>query len=406
MAHDVKAGAARSVLKRFIFVTGYCLLLAASLYVITTTVFAETQWRQEWPRTDFSKHTVAMDEIDSGGPPKDGIPAIDHPRFITPAAAQSWLDPREPVIVFERGGDARAYPLQILMFHEIVNDTVGGQPVTVTFCPLCNASIVFDRLVGGVMLDFGTTGKLRKSDLVMYDRQSESWWQQFTGKGIVGRYAGTTLVQLPSTIAPFSEFVSAYPKGQVLSRETGFARSYGRNPYRGYDRFGDKPFLFNDPVDPRLPAMERVLGVMRDGKIRIYPFAALAVMPVINDAAGREPIVVFSRQGMLSALDAENIRESRQIPAAAAYSRKVRDRVLNFEQRAGRVIDRETGSEWDLFGRATAGPLKGVRLMPVDSGVHFAFAWLAFNPATEIYTVPGMKSTASGTAPKDSSSGR
>lgn len=378
-------------MQRFVFVTGCCLLLAGSVYAQVTTVLAETRWRGEWPRTDFSKRTVALDEIDSGGPPKDGIPAIDRPRFVTPMEAGRWLDPREPVIVFEYGGDARAYPLQILMYHEIVNDTVGGTPVTVTFCPLCNASIVFDRRVGSAVLDFGTTGKLRKSDLVMYDRQSESWWQQFTGKGIVGKYSGTTLSQMSSTIAPFGEFVVAYPKERVLSRETGFARPYGRNPYRGYDRFGDKPFLFNDPVDPRLPAMERVLGIMLNGKIRVYPLTALSSQPVINDEVGSEPVVVFSRQGMLSALDAEQIRESRQIPAAAAYARNMQGRVLHFRQNQGTVVDRETDSEWDLFGRAIAGPLKGTRLTPVDNGVHFAFAWLAFNPATEIYAAPGVK---------------
>jgi hypothetical protein len=276
------------------------------------------------------------------------------------------------------------------MFHEIVNDTVGGLPVAVTFCPLCNASIVFDRRVAGAVLDFGTTGKLRKSDLVMYDRQSESWWQQFTGKGIVGRYAGATLTQLPSTIAAFEDFRKGYPQGQVLSRQTGFNRPYGRNPYRGYDRIGDTPFLFRDPVDPRLPAMERVLGVTHGGKTRIYPFAALAAAPVINDEVGGEPIAVLSQEGMLSALDAEIIRDSRRVPAAAAYSRRQNERVLSFERRDGRIVDRETGSEWDIFGRAVAGPSKGARLKPVDSGVHFAFAWLAFNPASEIYGKTGV----------------
>ena len=291
--------------------------------------------------------------------------------------------------MFENGGEARAYPLQILMFHEIVNDTVAGLPVAVTFCPLCNASIVFDRRIDGAVLDFGTTGKLRKSDLVMYDRRSESWWQQFTGTGIVGRYAGVTLAQLPSTIAAFDEFRKAYPQGRVLSRQTGFLRPYGRNPYRGYDRIGDRPFLFNDPVDPRLPAMERVLGVTRNGKIRVYPLGALAGSPIINDEVGGEPIVVFSQEGLLSALDAEVIRNSRRIPAAAAYSRKLHERVLLFERREGRILDRETGSEWDIFGRAVAGPLQGARLKSADGGVHFAFAWLAFNPASEIYGAAG-----------------
>ncbi|MBI4195162.1 MAG: DUF3179 domain-containing protein [Betaproteobacteria bacterium] len=360
----------------------------AALLAWVAAVSADPQWKSEWPRTDFTKRSVPLEEIHSGGPPKDGIPAVDQPRFVTPDEAGKWLDRREPVIVFELNGDARAYPLQILMFHEIVNDTVGGVPVAVTFCPLCNASIVFDRRVDGAALDFGTTGKLRKSDLVMYDRQTESWWQQFTGKGIVGRYTDVTLNQRSSTIAAFQEFRRAYPQGRVLSRQTGFVRPYGKNPYRGYDRIGDMPFLFADAVDPRLPAMERVLGVALGGKTRIYPFAALAATPVINDEVGGEPVAVFTQEGLLSALDAELIRDSRRIPAAAAYSRKLRERVMSFERRDGRIHDRETGSEWDIFGRAIAGPLKGARLKAADSGVHFAFAWLAFNPHSEIYAAP------------------
>jgi hypothetical protein len=365
-------------------------ILALVLLGFAAAALANPAWRAEWPRTDFEKRTVGFEEIHSGGPPKDGIPPIDRPQFVPASEVHKWLDPREPVIVFERNGDARAYPLQILMFHEIVNDTVGGVPVAVTFCPLCNASIVFHRRVQGTELDFGTTGKLRKSDLVMYDRQTESWWQQFTGQGIVGRYAGATLTQLPSTIASFEDFRKAYPRGRVLSRQTGFSRPYGRNPYRGYDRIGDTPFLFFDPVDPRLPAMERVLGVENGGKTRIYPFAALAAQRVINDEVGGEPIAVFSQEGLLSALDAAVIRDSRRVPAAAAYSRKLGSRVLHFEHRHERTVDRETGSEWDIFGRAVAGELKGARLRPADSGVHFAFAWLAFNPESEIYGSVGV----------------
>ena len=370
----------------------YGALIIGAIYVLSPGVVAEAPRDQEWPKTDFGKRTVALEEIESGGPPRDGIPAIDRPRFVTPGEAGKWLDRREPVIVFERDGDARAYPLQILMFHEIVNDTVGGLPVAITFCPLCNASIVFDRRSEGKVLDFGTTGKLRKSDLVMYDRQTESWWQQFTGSGIVGRHAGATLLQLPSTLISFEDFRKTFPRGRVLSRQTGFVRPYGRNPYRGYDRIGDVPFLFHDPVDPRLPAMERVVGVMQDGRVRVYPLGALKAVPIINDEVGREPIVVFSREGMLSVLDAEIIRDSRRIPAAAAYSRRLNGRVLTFELRGERIVDRETGSEWDLFGRAVAGPLKGAQLKPADSGVHFAFAWLAFHPASEIHGAPGLAS--------------
>lgn len=341
--------------------------------------------RAEWSRTDFSKSTVNMEEIMSGGPPKDGIPAIDRPRFVAFREADRWLDPREPVIAVDAGGEAKAYPLQILMFHEIANDTIGGVPVAVTFCPLCNASIVFDRRVQGGVLDFGTTGRLRKSDLVMYDRQTESWWQQFTGTGIVGKHAGMRLVQMPSQVVAYADFKVAHPAGRVLSRDTGHARPYGRNPYRGYDRVGQNPFLFHDPVDPRLPAMERVLGVSIAGKHRVYPFTVLKDRPVINDEFVERPIAVFSKAGTLSALDADTIASSRAIPAAAAFSRDLAGKVLHFELNDGRIRDRETDSQWNIFGRAIDGPLKGRQLAPVEGGVHFAFAWLAFAPESDIY---------------------
>jgi hypothetical protein len=344
--------------------------------------------KREWPKTDFAKRTVDLAEIASGGPPKDGIPAIDRPRFVAPPEAAGWLESDEPVIALRIAGDARAYPLQILTYHEIVNDTVGGRPVAVTFCPLCNASIVFDRRVGERVLDFGTTGRLRKSDLVMYDRQTESWWQQFTGTGIVGAYAGTRLATVPAEVVAFEEFRQAYPAGKVLSRATGYSRPYGRNPYRGYDRVGQNPFLFSDPVDPRLPAMERVLGVSVGEAHRVYPLSVLVTTPVVNDEFRGRPVVVLSRPGVRSALDAGRIAESRTIPAASAFERHVEGRVLTFAARDGRLVDRETGSEWNLFGEATAGPLKGKRLAPLEGGVHFAFAWLAFRPGSEVYRAP------------------
>lgn len=362
------------------------LITACGLFVLGALPLAAQPFsKAEWPKTDFSKHSVPFAEIMSGGPPKDGIPAVDRPRFSGVAEAAQWLHEAEPVIVLVRGTDARAYPLQIMTYHEIVNDTVGGIPVAVTFCPLCNASIVFDRRVSGAVLDFGTTGKLRKSDLVMYDRQTESWWQQFTGTGIIGRHTGVVLQQISSAVTSFAEFQRAWPKGRVLTRETGFVRPYGRNPYRGYDRIGDTPFLFSDPVDARLPAMERVLGVTLGGKIRVYPFTALGKLRVINDQIGSEPVTVLTAPGMASALDAEIIQNSKRIPAAAAYSRRLQDRVLTFEMRGDAIVDRETGSTWDVFGRAISGPRQGAQLRAVDGGVHFAFAWLAFKPESEIY---------------------
>ncbi len=145
--------------------------------------------RDDWS-TDFSKHTVPLEEFTSGGPPKDGIRSIDRPSFVTVREADDWLKDREPVAVVRVNGVTKAYPLSILIWHEIVNDEIGGEPVTVTYCPLCNTTIAFDRNFDGQVLEFGTTGRLRHSDLVMYDRQSETWWQQATGEGLVGAVRG------------------------------------------------------------------------------------------------------------------------------------------------------------------------------------------------------------------------
>lgn len=370
-------------LRRHLRSSVFCLLACVASLALAATQGAPRD--SAWPKTDFSKHTVDLAEIESGGPPKDGIPAIDHPKFEPVQKADAWLDPREPVISLRIGDVARAYPLQILVYHEIVNDTLDGVPVAVTFCPLCHASLVFERRVGDQVLDFGTTGRLRKSDLVMYDRQSESWWQQITGQGIVGQYTGTRLTQLPSYIVSYQDFKTAHSAGEVLARPTEYARPYGRNPYRGYDRIDSQPFLFHDPVDARLPPMERVLTVAAGGKQRLYPLSTLRDKTVINDRVGQVAVVVLSKPGTLSVLDASNIRESSTVPSATAFNREVNGETLEFATREGGIVDTKTGSQWNIFGQATAGKLKGQRLRPVESGVHFAFAWLAFNPGAEIY---------------------
>ena len=361
-------------------------LVSCVLALAAVAALAQSEHdRREWPKTDFSRRTVELSEIESGGPPKDGIPSIDRPQFVTVRVARTWLTPKEPVIVLRLGSEARAYPIQILMYHEIVNDTLNGIPVSVTFCPLCNASIVFERRIDGRTLDFGTTGRLRLSDLVMYDRQTESWWQQFTGKGIVGRYAGTVLRQLPSEIVAFEDFEAAHgTRGQVLSRITGHVRPYGRNPYAGYDRVDQHPFLFSGKLDGRLPPMERVLSVSAGGRHRIYPLSVLERHPVANRHLGGVAYAVFVRTGMASPLDADRIESGRSIPAATAFERRLDDRVLEFAFRNGRWTDGATGSEWNVLGEAVAGPLKGRRLAAMPSGVHFSFAWLAFNPDSEI----------------------
>jgi hypothetical protein len=216
----------------------------------------------------------------------------------------------------------------------------------------------------------------------MYDRQTESWWQQFVGKGIVGRYAGTQLKRLPSEIVAFADFAAAYPEGEVLSRATGHSRPYGRNPYAGYDNIDQSPFLFTGKSDARLPPMERVLSVSIGGKHRLYPLSALGA--VANQELAGVPYVVFAKPGMASPLDRERIDEGREIVAATAFDRRLGGEVLEFAERSSRIVDTRTGSQWSLLGQAIAGPLEGKRLAPVESGVHFAFAWLAFNPESEI----------------------
>ncbi len=362
------------------------------LSVYLASSFASAQVLQfprgEFPLTNFKKSSVAIEEILTGGPPRDGIPAIDSPKFVSADVASEWLEDQEPVVALIMEGMARAYPLQILMYHEIVNDEVGGVPVAVTFCPLCNTSIVFERALvqdgKTLVLDFGTTGRLRKSDLVMYDRQSETWWQQFSGKGIIGDLTHVELGRVPSQIISFAQFKMAYPQASVLSQETGFKRPYGNNPYRGYDAIDNNPFLFRGDVDPRLPAMERVLSIRAGGKTQLLPLSGLAKNPVVNLSIDDNPSVVLAATTAASALDAGKISESRQVPAAAAYLATVDGQSLTFELRGEVVVDQQTSSEWNAFGFSTQGELAGTQLQQLDDGVHFAFAWLAFDPDATI----------------------
>ena len=264
-----------------------------------------TSWDTEWPKTDFSKHSVDLSEIFSGGPPKDGIPAIDNPVFRS-AAEISDLGPQEPVIGLHVNGEARAYPLRVLMWHEIVNDIIAGVPVTVTYCPLCNSSIVFDRRLDGMVLDFGTTGKLRNSDLVMYDRQTETWWQQFLGVGIVGSMTGKSLKILPSRLESFERFKQRAPDGNVLVPGSPNMRRYGDNPYVGYDS-RDVPYgFFQGEMPEGIDAMVRVVVV--DGEAWSLPL--LSKLGVIDAGEGVE---IRWQSGQNSALDSGEISKGRDV---------------------------------------------------------------------------------------------
>lgn len=351
-----------------------------------------------WPLTDFCQHTIDYADVLSGGPPPNGIPpvgfpaqehlaapALSDPLFESVESATAWLQPQSPVIALSLEGEARAYPLAILIWHEIVNDVIGATPVAVTFCPLCNSSIAFDRRVQGETLYFGTTGNLRNSDLIMWDDRTQSWWQQFTGEGIVGAYTGMMLTMLPSQVVGFGQFSQQYPDGQVLSRETGTSRSYGSNPYTFYDST-DQPFLYTGELDTRLPATARVLAGVVGGQPVAYPFENLQSEFVINDTVGGEDVVALWQGGVASALDAGQIDAGRDIGTAALFSRVLDGQTLTFTaDESGLIRDEQTGSLWNAFGTAIEGELAGSQLQQVVGAPHFWFAWAAFQPETTLY---------------------
>ncbi len=338
-------------------------------------------------KTDFSKHSVPLSEIRSGGPPRDGIPPIDSPKYEAASSDPPSLRDDEPVISLEINGDARAYPLAILIWHEIVNDEVGGVPVTVTYCPLCNTAIVFDRRVGDRLLDFGTSGKLRNSDLVMWDRQTESWWQQITGEAIVGSMTGAKLKFIPAPLVSWAEFRDSFADGQVLSRDTGFDFDYNLPSYIGYDQLGATPHLFRGGIDDRLPAMERIVGITVGDEAVAYPFKLFESVPVVNDTVSGQDIAIFYAGDTLSAFkifDPDLPWRSRQVGSTGVFDPNLDGRKLTFRVEDDRIVDDQTGSTWNILGQAVEGPLQGRKLQQVVHANHFWFAWQAFNPETQI----------------------
>jgi len=320
---------------------GLVLLLLAAAHAAADPAEA---WRSAWPNTDFSRHSAPLGEIRSGGVGRDRIPPIDDPVFAPVAEAAALIAPTEPVIALEVGGVRRAYPLAVMIWHEIVNDTIAGRPVAVTYCPLCDAALVFDRRVAGRVLDFGTTGLLRFSDLVMWDRQTESWWQQFLGEALVGALTGARLEMLPSRVESFARF-AAGPGGEVLMPNDPAFRRYGANPYAGYDG-AHWPFLYRG--DYPLAAVAPLARVVRVGK-RAWSLDLLRKKGRI-EAGG---LILEWTPGQNSALDTAVIREGRDI---------------------GNVTVRR---------RTEGGPLDAIH------DVTFAFAFLAFTPDGVIHTLCG-----------------
>jgi len=340
--------------------------------------------------TDWTNRTIDLSELVKGRPegdPRDLIVPIDAPTFETVDEASQWLESREPVALIQFKDEARVYPLRILTWHEVVNDQVGGVPIAVTYCPLCNSAVAFERTVGDQVLRFGTSGLLRNSDLVMWDRQTESLWQQITGEGIVGELAGTQLEFVPIGIVAWEDVQARFPDGQVLSRDTGFNAPYGQNPYFGYDQGQLGTFLFDGEIDDRFPAFERVVGVRVGEATKAYPFSSLSEERAANDIVAGEPVlVVWGADDTASALDETVIAKGRSVGTGLAYLRTLNGQVLTFE--AGEddtFVDAETGTTWDLFGLALAGPLEGQQLTTAIHTNELWFAWAAFNPDAVVY---------------------
>jgi Protein of unknown function (DUF3179) len=332
----------------------------------------------------FPAPLVELNDIRSGGPPPDGIPPLDEPLFL-PTCAVDFLGDNEPVAALTIDGETRAYPMQILIWHEIVNDVVAGTPVSITYCPLCNSAFAFNRTVGDRLLDFGTSGALYRSNLVMYDRQTESLWIQFTNQAVVGALTGTTLETFPMRIVSWADFRDSQPDSLVLSTDTGFSRDYGRNPYPGYDDVGTSPFLFDGENDPRLAAKTRILGISLNGDDVAIVRDDLLVQQVMDIEVGGVPVVVFAKAGTASALDTGQIEFGRDVGAAAAYEPFADDgQRLTFSASPDGFTDAETGSTWNILGESTAGPLAGQTLAGVDVDDSFWFAWGTFKPESRI----------------------
>lgn len=338
----------------------------------------------DW-KTNFEKKSINLEELISGGPPKDGIPAIFFPKFEEFGSASEWLNDREPVISVDINNEAKAYPLSILIWHEIANDTVGGIPVLVSFCPLCYSALVFNRRISGMAPFFGVSGLLRNSDMVMYDDVTESFWQQFTGEAIVGEMTGKTLELIPTQIISYKQFKDAYPLGTVLSKDTGFDRKYGKNPYVGYDDIDQSPFLYKGEKDNRLPPNEKVIAIKVEGIIKAYPYSITWQKRVIHDNVNDMPLVVFHSEGAASALDESVIAESKDVGSTGVFSPIVDNQNLTFTYKDGYFFDDKTNSAWDITGKCIAGKFNGKRLERIKHGDYFAFAWFAFRPETEVY---------------------
>jgi hypothetical protein len=325
---------------------------------------------------DGTPHLIPLTEIRSGGPPKDGIPSIDTPQF---TGSDTWnelgFNGDNLVIGIEVNGVRRAYPFQILAWHEIVNDVIDGKPVLITYCPLCGTGIAFEREIDGEPVQFGVSGQLYNSDLLMYDRKSDSLWSQITGTAVVGPLTGSVLPLYPSEIMTWDDWRRTYPDSEVLTTDTGSIRNYNVDPYSGY--YSDGSLWF--PVagmDARLPVKERVTGVEVNGPVYgAYPDSAIIEHGPVNDVVGDTPLLVVA--------DPETGNTIRVFDRRVGNGNQTLAFQVSDDGQA--LVDDATGSQWSFAGEAVAGELVGTRLAEIVPVKGFWFAWYAFHQDTELW---------------------
>jgi len=350
-------------------------VLAISFQVISTEITVTTDPTGDsyessgltMMETNGVKHNIPLDKIRSGGPPKDGIPSIDNPVFAEISDSQFMSD-SDTVIGLEINGEAKAYPIFILVWHEIINDGVGGTPVAITYCPLCYTNQVFERIINGEEVEFGTSGKLYNSNLLMYDRLTESYWSQALGIAVKGELTGYQLNLIPFDVITWGDWIKLHPGTMVLTTDTGYIRSYATDPYGDYYT---EPRIFF-PVehsDDRMHPKEIIIGFNQNNIYKAYKQNDIESNIIINDFIGDTPL-------MLVSLYSENSR---------AFERTINDVILDFEYADGKILDLQTNSEWNYDGLSTSGKYQGMQLerMPIEPG--FWFEWFAFHPQTLVY---------------------
>jgi hypothetical protein len=300
------------------------------------------------------------------------------------------------VIVVRVGEHVRAYPSAILLWHEVVNDVIGGRPLVVTFCALCNAAMVYERTIDGTVHRFGVSGELLLGASVLLDRVDQTTYSQPTGRQVGGPRQAEPLRWYPSDLMTLGQARSANPGLRVLSRNTGYKRDYGTSPYPRTGRLGTVPGLFDGFVDARLEPKTRLVGMMIDGIAQAWLYDELRKTDVRNDVVAGRPVVVLFRPETRSVADTAKLANAPAAGSAGVFEARVGGQVLHFERSEnGTIRDRETESAWDRSGLAVTGPMAGARLVPLAHLDTYWYIWAARHPDTTVWPrlPPGTCST-------------